>query len=98
MRWLLAQPHAGRGASGNHIAGMQRHELRQIADQMRDAVDHRLGRAVLIGLAIHRQPHGHILRIGHLIARYQPGADLAKVVAGFALGPLARPFDLKGAF
>ena len=47
--------------------------------------------------AIHRQPHGKVLRIGNFIAGDQPRPKLAEVVAAFAFGPLARTFLLEGA-
>ena len=77
---------------------MQREELAQVGDDMGHAVNHGAGRAVLDLGPVHRQPHAKRLRIGNLVGRHQPRAGLAKVVAGLALGPLARTLGLERTF
>ena len=65
-RRLHPHPNARRRAGGDDVARLKRHELAEIADQMRDPVDHGIGRAVLPGLAVHLQPHLQLLRVGDI--------------------------------
>src|SRR5215203_1996698 len=39
-RRLLAKAHARRRAGGDDVARVQAHELRQVGDEVRDAIDH----------------------------------------------------------
>src|SRR5439155_26113941 len=54
-RWLASEPDTGRRARGNEIAGRQRDEVREIAHEVADVEDERLGVAVLHLRAVHPQ-------------------------------------------
>ena len=62
---------------------------------MGDAEDHRLGRAVLVAVAVDFEPHLEVLRVGDFVAGDQPGADRAEGVGRLALGPLAAALGLE---
>src|SRR3546814_10156706 len=68
-RGLLSQADARRGAGGDDVAGLERHELRKIGDDLGDGEDHRFRMAVLHALAVDRQPHGEVLRVAGLVGR-----------------------------
>src|ERR1700730_243704 len=57
FRRLLALSDAGRRAGGDHVAGLQHHELRHVGDDMPDVEDHGPGRAGLHAVAVHVEPH-----------------------------------------
>src|SRR6266567_8832999 len=50
LRWLHAGADAGRGASGDDVAGQQCHELRNIGNALRHREDHGRGRSGLAAL------------------------------------------------
>ena len=93
-RRLLAHADAGRRAGGDDVAGHQRHEVADVADQMVDREDHRPGVAVLHPLAIDVEPHVERLRIGDLVARHQPRPERGEAVAALALVPGAAALEL----
>src|SRR5688572_26801227 len=88
-RWLHAEPHAGRCAGADEVAGVQRHETADVADECGHAEHHRPGVAVLHALAVHVQPQAEVLRIAHLVGADEPGPDRSEGVAALALVPLA---------
>ena len=53
---------ARRRAGGDDVARLEQHELADIADEMRDAEDHRLGVAGLHALAVDVEEHVEVLR------------------------------------
>src|SRR3546814_8319178 len=84
-------------AGGDDVAGLQAHEAADVADQVRHAEHHGAGAAILEALAVHLEPEGEILRVGHFVRRHQPGADRAEGVGALALHPLAGALDLEAA-
>ena len=92
---LHAHADAGRRAGGDDVAGLQGHELADVADELGDAEDHRLGRAVLAAVAVDLEPHVEVLRVGDFVVGDEPGADRAEGVAALALVPLAAALDLE---
>src|SRR3954451_22824508 len=88
-RWLLTEADSGRRAGRDHVAGLQAHELADVADQMSYPEDHRSRAAVLIALAVHLEPHVQVLRVGHFVGRHKPRTQRPKGVVTFAL-PTAR--------
>ena len=50
-----AHPHARRGSGGDDISGVERHELGQMADNLRDREDHGRRIAGLHAFAVHIQ-------------------------------------------
>src|SRR5690606_28929273 len=54
---LHAERNAGRRPGGDHVAGLEHEELRQIPDEVRDAENHGFGRAALPRFAVHGRPH-----------------------------------------
>src|SRR3546814_4785050 len=89
-RGLLPQADARRGAGRDDVAGLQRHELRKIGDDLGDGEDHRLGVPVLHALAVDRQPHRQRLRVADLVGGDQPRADRAEGRETLALVPRHR--------
>ena len=95
--WFHAHADAGGCAGGDDVAGVEREELAEVADERADAEDHRGGGAVLVALAVDFEPEFQVLRVGNFVARYQPGADWAERVATLSFGPLAAAVLLEGA-
>ena len=95
---LAAHADAGGGAGGDDVAGVEREELAEVADEFLDAEDHRGGRAVLAALAVDFEPELQVLRVGDFVFGDEPGAERAEGVAAFAFGPLAAAVFLEGAF
>src|SRR3546814_19686669 len=71
-RGLLSQADARRGAGGDDVAGLERHELRKIGDDLGAGEDHRFRIDVLNALDVDRQPHGEVLRVTCLVRAYPP--------------------------
>src|SRR5262245_41393456 len=94
-RRLLAEPDARRRPGRDHVAGVQAHEARQVADELRDAEDHRARVAVLVALAVDLEPDAQLLRVGHLVARHEVGPDRPERVAALALDPLTAALELE---
>src|SRR4051812_45558198 len=94
---LDAHADAGRCSGGDHVAGMQAHELAEVADQEGRLEDHRAGRAVLAARAIHVEPHREIRRVADLVRRDQPWTERTEGVAALALVPLPTTLELEGA-
>ncbi len=92
---LDAHADARRGAGGDHVARLQAHELAEIGDEVRDAEDHGLGRAVLVAVAVDFEPHLEVLRIGDFVGGDEPRADRAEGVGRLALVPLAAALGLE---
>src|SRR5829696_5834954 len=92
---LHAHADAWRSAGGDHVAGLQDHEVRDVRHDLRDVEDHGLGRAVLHTLAVHVEPHGEVLRIRDLVLGHEPGSKRTEGRAALALGPGAAALDLK---
>jgi hypothetical protein len=90
----MPEADAGRRAGSDDVAGHERHELAHVAHDLGDVEDHGLGVAGLHALAVEVQPHRELLRVGHLVARHQPGAEGAEGVAALALVPGAAALDL----
>ena len=82
-------------AGRDDVAGVQRQELAQVADEFFNAEDHGAGGAVLPALAIDLEPQFEVLRIGDFVFGDKPRADRPERVAAFALGPLAAAFFLE---
>src|SRR5207247_6833240 len=59
---LLPEPHAGRRPRGDDVPGEESHELADVADEGRDVEDEVLGRARLLGLVIHLEPHSQVVQ------------------------------------
>src|ERR1700728_3112399 len=95
---LDAHADARRSPGDDHVARLQHKELRAVPDQMRDATDHGLRRALLPGLAIDREPHVEPLRVADFVLGDEPGAERSEGLAALALAPLAAAaFDLEAA-
>jgi len=90
--------HAWRRARGDDVARFQGHELRQVADDLRDGENHGLRIAGLHALAIDFQVQVQVLLVDDFVARDQPRTDGAEGVAALALIPLAAPLQLERAF
>ena len=86
--WLHAHANARRGSGGDDITRVERHQLRQMADDLCNREDHCRCIASLHACAVHIQRHIKRLRIGNFIACDEIGAGGAEGVAAFALGPL----------
>src|SRR6188768_2827653 len=97
-RRLHAVADSGRRAGRDDVAGVQAHELAQVAHEVRHAEHHRLGRAVLVALAVNLEPHLELVIVGDFVGRDQPGADRAERVGALALDPLSRALELKCPF
>src|SRR5213595_2919650 len=87
---LLAEPDAGRRAGGDEIAGRQGHEAGQIAHQVADVEDERLGVAALHLLAVHPGPELEGVRVGGLLAIGDVRADGRRGLEDLPGHPLAR--------
>src|SRR5436305_1580631 len=98
QRRLHAQPHPGRRAGADQVAGVERHEAADVAHERGHAEHHRLRAAVLEAAAVHVEPHRQRLRICDLVARDEPRPDRAEGVAALALVPLPAPLELVLAF
>src|SRR4030095_14536917 len=94
-RRLLSHAAPGWRAGGDPIARQQRHELAEVADQMRNAEDHRARIAALHPLPVDVEPHIECLRIGHFVARDEVRADRTEGVAALAAVPLAAALKLE---
>ena len=92
---FVAHADARRRAGRDDVARQQRHELADVADQMRDAEHHRARVAALHALAVDVEPHVERLRIGHFVARHQIRPDRAEGVAALAVVPLAAALELE---
>src|SRR3546814_21146545 len=79
------------------VACLQAHEAVGVADLVRHAEHHGAGAAIREALAVHLEPEGEILRVGHFVRRHQPGADRAEGVGALALHPLAGALELEAA-
>src|SRR5579863_1086260 len=86
---LHSEPDAGRCAGDDDVARLEHEELRAIPDQVGDAEDHGLGRALLPGFAVDGEPHVESLRIADLVLGDEPGPERAEGFAAFTLAPLA---------
>src|SRR5207302_7907884 len=79
----------------DHVAGIERHEMADIADDVVDPEDQIGGVAVLPALAIDLGPQRQLAGVGHLVGGDQPRADRAEGVGALALGPLAAALELE---
>ena len=95
FRRLHAGADARRRAGGDHVARLERHEAADIADQVGDAEDHRLGVAGLHALAVDVEEHVEVLHVVDLVGGDQPRPERAEGRAALALGPLAAALDLE---
>ena len=86
-RGLAAHADSARCAGGDHVAGVEREELAEVADQLSHGEDHRRGVAVLHALVVHFEPEAEILRVGDFVLRDEPGSERAESVAAFAFVP-----------
>src|SRR5271166_6744870 len=68
-------------AGRDDVTRLQRDEVADVADDLADAEDHRLGRAVLIAMAVDFGPQTQLLRVLDLVLRHHPGAGRAERVA-----------------
>nr|GEU28106.1 putative aminotransferase [Tanacetum cinerariifolium] len=93
-RLRIPHAHAGRRARGDHVARFQRHELRQVADDLRHREDHGGRVTGLHALAVHFQVQVEVLHVADVLGRDQPRADRAERVAALALVPLRAAFEL----
>ena len=84
-----------RRARADHVAGLQRHESADVADEIGDAEDHLGGGAVLHALAVEIEPQTQVLRIAHLVGGDQPRPQRGERVAALALDPLAAALVLE---
>ena len=77
----FAAPHANarRRAGGQHVARLKGDEAADVADEFGHAEDHGARVAGLHALTVQVEPQAQALRIGHLVARDQPGAMGPKV-------------------
>src|SRR5581483_10886358 len=95
LRRLHAGADAGGRAGGEHVAGQERHELRDIGDAFGDREDHGRGRAGLLAFAVDVEPHRQALRVRDFVPGYEPGPERAESVMRLALCPLSQPLDLE---
>ena len=66
---FMPKPDAGRSAGADHVARQQRHELADVADERRRRRRSCCAVVLLLhALAVDRQPHPELLRIGDLVA------------------------------
>src|SRR5690348_2377754 len=96
-RRLHAEADPCRRTGRDHIAGGQRHEVAEIAHDLRAVEDHVAGRALLHHLAADLANEVESLRIGNFVSGDEPGTDRREGVATLALGPLATALHLKSA-
>ena len=94
--WRLHRHADARWCAGrDQVAGLQRHELRQVVhDEMRTE-DHRRGAAGLPTDAVDVEFETQIAQVAHVVRRGEPGARGREGVARLALGPLSAAFDLE---
>ena len=67
LRRLESETDSGRGAGGNDIAGQERHELADIADEEGDFENEVGGGAVLFGLAVGLEPEAQGVWVGNFV-------------------------------
>ena len=96
--WLESEADSGWGAGGNDIAGQERHELADVADDKGNVEDEVAGVAVLKFAAVDCEPEAKFTGVGHLIGGDEPRAEGGEGVGALALDPLATAFELPGAF
>src|SRR5439155_7034313 len=95
FRRLLAEPDARGRARGNHVTGLQHHELRHVGHDVADVENHGAGRSRLHALAIDVEPHRQRLRCRNLVRGDEPRTERAKRLAAFPLGPLPGALELE---
>ena len=93
-RRLVSGADARGRSRDDHVAGLQRHHLAEIADDMRHPEDHLVGRAGLAAFAVDVEEQRKVLRILHLVGGDQPGPERTEGVAALTLGPLTAALDL----
>src|SRR5262249_22963659 len=81
---LQAEADTRRRARGDHIAGKQRQERRDVSDALRQGEDHGRGVAGLAALAVDVQPQAELLHIRDFILGDEPGAERTKGVVRLA--------------
>src|SRR5579871_2059801 len=84
LRRLHAGADARRRAGGEHVAGQERHELRDIGDAFGNREDHGRGRAGLLALAVDVEPHRQALRVRDFVPGDEPGPERAEGVVRLA--------------
>jgi len=95
---LLAETDSGWSTGAYDVARHQRHELADVADEIRNPKDHCACVAVLVTMTVNVEPQGERLRVGNIIARDEPRPDRTKGIATLAFDPLSATLELKGAF
>src|SRR5580765_3158603 len=75
---------AGGGAGRDEVAGTQGAHAREKADVLAHAADHVAGMRGHDMLAVQLDVDAHILRLGQLVARHDPGAERGKGVEALA--------------
>ena len=95
---LHAHADTFRCAGGDHIAYAQGHELRHMADDLRDIKDHIISLGMLAHLAINAKPKRQIVRVGNFIFSDDPRPDRPEARGRFAFDPLAAAVNLKRTF
>src|SRR5207253_8656543 len=94
-RRAVPQPDARRGARGEDVAGQERHELTDVADEGRHVEDQLAGGAALLGLTVHLEPELEIVHVAKLGGRGEKRAQGCERVAALALLPLAAALELE---
>src|SRR5260370_3403035 len=97
-RWFSRQAHPFRGTVGNHMAGPQQHDLRDVGHDFRHRKDHLVGVALLHGLAVDREPKARRFDARRILGRHQPRPEGAECLVTLALYPLSAAIDLAVAF
>src|SRR5256885_406455 len=96
-RRAVPQPDARRGARGDDVAGQERHELTDVADEGRHVEDQLARRAALLGLAVHLEPELEIVYVTDLVGCGEKRPERREGIAALALHPLAAALELEGA-
>src|SRR5438034_3808564 len=94
-RRLLPEADTGGSAGGDDVAGQERHELADVADERGHVEDEVLGRAGLLGLPVHLEPQAQVVDVGNLVGRREKGAEGRECVAALTLDPLPPTLELE---
>src|SRR6266536_3225048 len=86
------QTHPPRGARGDQIAGLERHEATDVPHQEADVEHHRRRRTILHPAAVDVEVHPQSLLVGDLVPGHEPRPDRAEGIQTLALDPLPRSF------
>ena len=88
---LFGQPHAGRGAGGDHVARLQGDELGDKGDGFGGGEDHLAGAGILVQGTVMPELHRQAIRVGHFVGSGQPRPHRAKGIEPFTHLPVKKP-------